>query len=287
MGFLTGYALMPSTRTPQPHRRVAPVPRSVRTRVPRDRGWVPRPVAVVTCPRAPRRCRIIRIAAPLLDFERRTACWAALHRVREAACYRFYRDDAAPPVEGSEPWATAPSLAYTPPDTFSDGTWYLAVSYYNGFLDSGFLPLGPRGETYRTLTIDSGEQVAAVPRDPQSVQLQVRSGGVVRVFGLYGETGTGRGDAWFVLYTTDGSDPRLYGTQVVVQISGTLGLSVLQYDLPAQSDGTTVKVAVGIRRGTSPNYVYSDSRAAHVYTATADAAGPASGPLSGYAAMED
>lgn len=202
-----------------------------------------------------------------------------LYRVFNAAEYRFYWG-ATPPAEGDTPDDTAASLPHTPSETFADGTWYLSVSYFNGVLDSGFIPVGPNGETYLTVTIASGAAVTSPPLGPQEWHLEQRAG-VVRVVGLLWASGDTQPDEWSIGYTTNGTTP----TEDVTTASTTLAqdsLAIISYDLPAQANGTTVKVRLQTRRndGTeaSPAWVYSDGST--VKTITVDATGPTT-PLAG------
>lgn len=190
--------------------------------------------------------------------------------------YRFYRSSTStPPAEGDTPYATSATLPDEPTDTFADGTWLISVSYFNGVIDSGFLPIGPNGETYRRMDIDTGAVIGSPPIAPLSVELQLRPDGVVRVAGVYVESGDGKADEWAINYTTNGSTPDPDDPGVTVEMT-TNNLNVLGYDLPAQSHGTTVKVRVQVRRNDgddeTPIWVYSEGSA--VLTITADAQGP-------------
>lgn len=183
------------------------------------------------------------------------------YRVFNEACYRIFRSTTAPPVAGDTPWTTSATLPVTPADTFGDGTWWLAVSYFNGVLDSGFLPLGPRGETYVRLEIADGELTGDRPAGPQIWQLTRRAAGVVRIDAvLYAAGGEAEPDQWAIAYTIDGSDPPEDSPDVTVD-AGSGTLRVLQSDLPAQAHGTTVKVRLQTRRNVgsdeSPSWVYS------------------------------
>lgn len=184
-------------------------------------------------------------------WERRYAVAArGLYRVFNAAAYRFYRSNSAPPEPGDAPFATSASLPHEPTDTYADGTWYLSASYFNGVLDSGFLPLWLAGETYLRLDLDSGVQVNAPPAAPGDWRLQNLPDGVVRVVAFYFQTGILRADEWAITYTIDGSDP---GTPPAVAPTVTIampstGLAVLAYELPAQAQGTEVRVRLQTRR---------------------------------------
>lgn len=169
------------------------------------------------------------------------------HRIFNAAEYRFYRSNSAPPVEGSVPYATAASLPDTPANTFGNGTWYISVSYFNGVLDSGFLPIGPRGETYLRLDIAAGVVTNSPPAAPLRIELQQAAGGQTRVLALYAEDAALRAGEWAIAYTDDGSDPPADTPDVTLSIARG-GNALLDYLLPAADDGDTVKVRVQTRR---------------------------------------
>lgn len=196
------------------------------------------------------------------------------YRIEGTAVYRFYRSNSGPPVEGDTPFATNATLPYTPTNTFPNGTWYVSVSRFNGILDSGFLPLGENGETYIRLEISSGVVLGVPPNAPVAVTLELRPGGVVRVRAFYYQVDTLRATEWAITYTTNGSTP---GTPPGVSPTVTVamptgGAAVLQYDLPAQADGTTVKVRLQTRRNDGGTWRYSEGST--VLTIVADAAGP-------------
>jgi len=190
-----------------------------------------------------------------------------LYRVFNAAEYRFYRDNAAPPAEDDAPFATNATLPHTPADVYADGTWYLSVSWFNGVIDSGFLPLGEHGETYLRLDLAGGEETTGPPQGPADWRLELDAAGVVRVVAFYWESGALRADEWSIAYTIDGGDPPEDTPDVTVTMAA--GLAVLDYELPAQANGTTVKVRLQTRRDDT---VYSEDST--IKTATADAAGP-------------
>ncbi len=127
-------------------------------------------------------------------------------RVFNDAEYRIYWNNARPPQPGDPVNETTATLPYTPAGTFADGTWWFSMSAFNGIWDSGFLPLGPNGETYLRLDIVSGSVVTGPPNGPQSWTLEARAGGVIRVSGGYLQAGSLRADQFFVEYTIDGVD---------------------------------------------------------------------------------
>ena len=193
------------------------------------------------------------------------------YRVFNSAVYRFYRSSTAPPEEGDEPFATNATLPYTPADTYADGTWYLSMSRFNGIYDSGFLPLGPTGETYLRLDLSGGVEVNSPPAGPLQWHIENTGGGVVRIIAVYLESGTLRAEQWAIGRTFDGSTPAADTPDETVTMP-TSGLAVLQHDLAAQADGTTVNVRLQTRRFDS-SYIYSED--SEVKTITADALGPA------------
>lgn len=232
---------------------------------------------------APRRARALEWGEPepiervrnrmsALIYHRFAAAARGLYRIFNPAEYRFYRGS-VPPLESDTPFATSATLVFQPVDTFADGVWYLSVSYFNGVLDSGFLPLGPRGETYLVMEISSGAGMRARPGLPNSAKLEVRAGGVIRVVAFYAPLpdGADRATEWAIAYTVDGSTPAT-DTPTIVRPIKSGSIVILSYDLPAQVDGTTVKVRVQTRRGA--DY----SLPGDVLTAVAVAIGP-SAPL--------
>jgi hypothetical protein len=172
---------------------------------------------------------------------------------------------------GDVPFATNATLPFTPADTFSDGTWYVSVSYFNGILDSGFLPLGSGGETFVRLDILAGESITAPPAGPTFWRLEHIGSGVVRVYGTYLERGSLRATEWALAFTTNGSDPAI-DTPDVTQSFRTRGGVSLAYDLPAQSNGVTVKARLQMRRLDS-SYRYSENST--IETLVVDTVGPA------------
>lgn len=190
-----------------------------------------------------------------------------LYRVFNTAEYRFYRTDGSAPAEGDTPFATSSSLPATPATTYADGDWYLSASYFNGVIDSGFLPLGANGETWVRMPIAGGATTGTPPQAPQDIRLGVEASGVVRVHALYFQAGASRADTWALGVSYDGSTPAA-DTPTDTATMATAGVAVLAMALPAQANGTTVKVRTQVRRGT----VYSEGSS--VLTATADAAGP-------------
>ena len=195
------------------------------------------------------------------------------YRVATTAEYRFYRSNVGPPLESDSPFATNATLPFTPTSTFADGTWYVSVNYFSGILLSGFLPLGPNGETYLRLDISGGTVLLAPPDGPIVWELEQRAGGVIRIKAYYRQDGSLRATEWAITYTTDGSTP---GTPPAVSPTVTVampssGLAVLEYDLPAQANGTTVKVRLQTRRNDG-TWRYSENSV--VLTMLADSLGP-------------
>jgi hypothetical protein len=197
------------------------------------------------------------------------------YRIFAAAAYRFYFSASGPPLESDTPYATSSSLPCTPANTFADGTWFFSVSYFDGLLDSGFLPLGPHGETCLRLDLAGGAVTGSPPLGPQQWHLAADAGGVVRVVGF-----VYRSDAsqWAITYTTGGGTPPAHNPTLTMDFN-TGDLAILNYALPGAGDDVVVSVRLETRRNdgtpSAPAWVYSDSA---VKTLTAIAAGPAAPP---------
>lgn len=203
------------------------------------------------------------------------------YRIFNAACYRFYRSNERPPKTTDPPFATNATLPYSPSVSFADGTWYLSVSYFNGVLDSGFLPLGDNGETYLILRIVGGVQKYESPLGPNEWYLENVGAGVVRVHGYYRQRGGLRAGEWALAYTTDGSEPPIDTPDVTLTIAAE-GLITFAYDLPAQSTGTIVKVRLQTRRNDGGTWTYSVDSEVKTITAIGAYIGDAAGPLEAY-----
>ena len=107
----------------------------------------------------------------------------------------------------------------------------------------------------------------------------------MQIVSRYWQSDANRATEWAITYTTDGAEPAEppHVTPTVTQTMPTAGVAVLVYDLPAQANGTTVKVRLQTRRQTSSVWYYSEGSA--VLSAGADAAGGAAPPGgSGFAA---
>lgn len=201
-----------------------------------------------------------------------------LYRIFNTALYRFYWSNSGPPVAGSTPQATHSTLNFTTPSGFADGTWYLSVSYFDGILDSGFLPIGPGGQTYLTMVISGGAASPTAPTAPAGLGLRQLAGGIPQIVGYYipAPDGLNAATQWAIAYTTDGTTPAAGSPSITPNMPKT-GTALLSYNLPAQIGGTVVKVLVQTRRALSPSgFAYSSLGA--VMTLTIDTAGP-SAPL--------
>jgi len=215
--------------------------------------------------------RPITIAPPRPDFARRYHDGRGKYRVFNAAEYRFYRSNSGPPAETDTPFATNATLPHEPADVYADGTWYLSVSYFNGVIDSGFLPVGANGETYLRLDIAGGVVIGSPPNPANEAQLEVRAGGVVAVVGSYYQEDALRATQWAIAYTFNGANPPADTPDYTEAMPGQ-ALCILDYELTAQVHGTTVKARVQTRRDDG-GWIYSEDSV--ILTATADATGPA------------
>jgi len=270
----TGWMLLEPISPPEPP--PPPPSRSFFVKPPEETssvnlGWLFVPD---TLPPEPPAAPPSRYLQPVIQGEavqRRQIDIRGVYRIFNASAVRFRRG-ATPPAEGDTPYAEASGLPATPTNTFANGTWYVAASRFNGCLDSGFARLDSSDRTTIRLDVSDDGGVRAAPDGPGTFYLEVQAGGVVRVCAVYRQTGDLRATQWAITYTTNGATPGEDAPDLTRGIISS-GPSVLLYDLPAQEDGTVVKVRLQTRRndGTDgdPLWVYSDGSV--VLTATADA----------------
>lgn len=165
-----------------------------------------------------------------------------------------------PPKLGDPVKATFTDFPFNPADIIGDGHWYYSLTYFDGYIESGFLPVGPKGQTYLELVISSGETQINPPQVPAYWHLETREGGTVRVIGVYDERGETRAEEWSIAYTTDGSVPDMDSPTVDPGPSmDTTGKEDLSYDLPTTglAHGTAVNVRLQVRRDDSGTWSYS------------------------------
>ena len=186
---------------------------------------------------------------PIIDYVKRYSSASGRYRIFNDAEYRLYRSNTGPPTT-SDAWTTSATLPVTPVETFADGTWWIAVSYFNGVIDSGFLPLNDRGENYVRIDISGGEAVDRPPYGPLFWSLTQAAGGVPHISAVYIDESSNRADNWAITYTTNGSTPAEGVPDIAVAIAS-VGTAVLEYDLPAQADTTVVKVRLQTALSTS------------------------------------
>lgn len=212
------------------------------------------------------------IATPIEPPIRHYAEARGLYRVWNAPKFRIYRTgpyvaswppvtEGEPPAEGDPPWETCDALPYSPAGTFTTGVWLIALSYFNGVLDSGFYPLGPKGEPYRRLFIDAGGQEAGNPPEEPTWSVEAIAGGRARVRAVYAETGPNRADQW-ALQLKPGvpppANPEIY-PPIPADIAGD-GVAVWTYDSDPYMGGTMyARLYVRRNDGTPevPVWVYS------------------------------
>lgn len=190
-----------------------------------------------------------------------------VHRIFNAAVYRYYHSTDGPPLGTDAPFATSVSQPHQPAETFADGVHFFSVDRFNGVLSSGFLPIGPRGEPYIRMDVDA-VQIGSPPLPPTEWHIEPATNGAVRVVGLYVENGPDRATEWAITHTDDLSEPGeppAVSPTVTVPMS-TLNVSLLDYLLPAQGAGT-YRVRVQVRKFVSPSWVYSEGSRVESLTA--------------------
>lgn len=193
-----------------------------------------------------------------------------LSRVFNAAEYRFYRKDGSAPVPGTDsPHATASSLPDTPAGAWSDGDWYVTVTYFNGIIESLPKLQGPDGTAAKRLEISGSLEVDAAPGDPSEVTVSAIAGAKIRVVAIYSQArDRGRGITpthWRLSWSGDasGSASIAFATAQNEEIR-------LDYEITL-SDGQSVTVVVKTGYDPGTGFVESDGVQA---TVTADSTGP-------------
>lgn len=199
-----------------------------------------------------------------------------LYRIANAAEYRFYATASAPIPGQDAPYAVSPTLPATPTPTLADGSYYVGVTWFNGYIESGL-------RSARRLIIAAGQQATVPPSAPHAVQIRAAGSGTCLVEALYDRTvdvadGTAA-DTWALWWTTNGSDPNPAGApnaQVTMTFAG--GVATLRYaGIPAQAHGTLVRVLVRARIAAGP----TDSENLDIVSTTVRTVGPASGQGAG------
>jgi hypothetical protein len=220
------------------------------------------------------------------------ALFTGLWRIKNAAKYWFRWNTSRPPTLDDPVNGTTATLPHTPADTFTSGTVYVAMTYFNGVLESGFYPVGANNEPYLRIDLDAGgTQTISPPAAPLTVDLQDRGAGTARIVAYYSDRAAEayRADQWCVAYTTDGTTPPADTPDYTASIGSGVVIP-LMLDLDADFDGaafpashnTALQVRVQTRRndGTagSPDWTYSKTTDADVQSITIDAQGPDAPP---------
>jgi len=194
---------------------------------------------------------------------------------QNAPGYWLFLQKDTPPVETDTPVATSETLPFTPTDEMdSNGVWYAACGYFNGYVFSGFLPVGPHGEPYYRIDVVDGEPANTPPDGPLAWHVEPRADGVLRIHAAYLQHGALRATQWSIDYDDAPATPAQAATVAVAMPSQ--GIAVLRYDLDGGfSHNDAINVRLHTRRNDGGTWVYNDTVAsgalASIKTATADA----------------
>lgn len=169
-----------------------------------------------------------------------------LYRIFNAAGYRAYRNNSGEPIPGVDAvFASSATLPWSPATAFADGTWRMGLEAFNGVLGSDFAAVRP-------LKVTTGQLDENSPGEPETVELRQTAGGVPHVTAVYNRLRDEQlgfaGDQWALWYTTNGSAPGGGSPQYTQDMTFDQGHDRLEYDLPAQTAGTNVRVLVKVRR---------------------------------------
>lgn len=202
----------------------------------------------------PRRRSLAQITAPPMGRKRYYSRHFGLWHAFNDAVYRFYLKLGSPPSPGDTPTSTSATLPKTLPGLFADGTYYLSVSYFNGVLDSGFLPIGAQGQTWQRFDIVSNNDIALPPQPPTFFSARPAANNDTRVFAVYAEEGATRADKWVIYTTIDfapDADPISSADRQEVDLPAG-GVAILEFTAAASNfDGLYTIVLVRTMRGST------------------------------------
>ena len=184
----------------------------------------------------------------------------------------FRGTGAEPDPETDSPYETFNTLPHTTAAQSVGTNYYFILRSQNDY--------GVRSKNLASwyLSLDgSGDQNATPPTAPEYVSVVAADAGTVDAFFDYSrlvDLSANRADTWAIWYTTDGStpDPDVDPVTATETMQFVGDVARLRYQVPAQVDGTTVKVIVRTRLAGSPDV---DSTNTTIYTITADTDGPA------------
>lgn len=195
----------------------------------------------------------------------------ALYRCRGSAQYEGFQGTTEPDPEHDAAAATGAALPLTITAAITNGEYHHAAILRNAY------GLGGGLQDIQRVTVAAGVQGTNAPDGDLDVRLEPRAGGVTRVhsrFGMPQETDR-RPIEWALWYTTNGSTPGSGSPNVTATLTRARRSAVWQYDLPAQADGTVVKVLVKVRKA-GPVYQVSGT-SANLTIRTTGPLAPASG----------
>lgn len=210
------------------------------------------------------------VAGHLHWLTRRHLQMQGLSRIFNAAEYRAYRTDGSvPDPDVDSPHATFSALPTTPAGAWADGDWRVALTRFNGVLESLGKPFAPINEAALRLIISGGTEDDLPPAAPKSIQVEDRAGAVIRVTAVYLSNGDSAAGItlptrWNISWTGDATGSATPALSII------LGVARLSYDI-SLSDGQEITVSVRTEYDPGGGYVQSD---AVTETITADGSGP-------------
>jgi hypothetical protein len=161
---------------------------------------------------------------------------SGLYRVFNASAYRFYRSTQRMPApEHDATWDTNASLPHTPADALSDDDYHFAVTNFNGVYES-------RATHCRNMRVSGGDEITWPPSGPLLVWTKQLAGGVVQIGAVYPLTDPSaiRADTWQI--SIEG------GSTYTQAMTTKRGYALLEYNLPAEDDGTDLTINVSTKR---------------------------------------
>ncbi len=213
----------------------------------------------------------LRLRRPPVASLAVTANASGLYRISDATVegFELYRGVDAYPNLSASPWETYTSEPHTTGSLAANHTYHFVRRYRNRW------NLLSQNIDETVIKINgSGNEVGVPPSDCTDETATPAAAGTVLITARYAYVSDGdlQADEFLIYVTFNGVDPDpSMDTPVEVTMLKSDGIAKLTYTTAAQSEGTTVKAIIRVRRSAAP---ISDSSNATIVSAIATLLGP-------------